>query len=141
MKTREVSPESLEYPATPSLGGGNGGGSVIGESRASDVEKARAGSVTNLPAPRRDGSHADDGVRRARHPPLLPPDAQAARARLQRGRVLPELIRAMSERHTRAISGGGPRCVDNCILDVIEDGLNRPPRSASSGSWSSTWAS
>ena len=127
MKTREVSPESLEYPATPSLGGGNGGGSVIGESRASDVEKARAGSVTNLPAlaPGMVPTPMTEFAGLVTLRSSLPTPRPLAHV-FGEGESSPELIRAMSERHTRAISGGGPRCVDNCILDVIEDGLNRP---------------
>ena len=106
-------------PVTPSICGG--AGSIVADSGAN---LARDGSVNHLPAlagmattPMTEFA----GLVTLR--PSLPTPRPLAHAMSKEG---PQVIAAMSAYHTKAIAGGGQRCIDNCILDVIENGLAAP---------------
>lgn len=122
-KMRAGSPTS---PATPSLllaQGGVPSGSMVAES----VDILRAASVNHLPGiPTGNGS--------ARNPMSDFAGLVTLRSSLPTARPLSttfatesnEVIAALAANAAKPIAGGGPRCIDNCVLDVIEDGLAAP---------------
>ena len=116
-KMRAGSPTS---PGTPSLAG-PGGGSMVAES----VDFLRAPSVNHLPAL---------PAASARNPMSDFAGLVTLRTSLPTARPLastfkneaPEVISALAANAAKPIAGGGPRCIDNCVLDVIEEGLSAP---------------
>lgn len=115
-KMRADSPTS---PGTPSLAG-LGSGSTVAES----AEFARAPSVNHLPAL----------PASARNPMSDFAGLVTLRSSLPTARPLastfadeaPEVVSALAANAAKPIVGGGPRCIDNCVLDVIEKGLSAP---------------
>ena len=118
-KMRAGSPTSLS-PATPSLAG-LGSGSMVAES----VDFLRAPSVNHLPAL---------PAASARNPMSDFAGLVTLRTSLPTARPLattfaaeaPEVVAALAANAAKPITGGGPRCIDNCVLDVIEEGLAAP---------------
>lgn len=116
-KMRAGSPTS---PGTPSLAG-PGGGSMVAES----VDFLRAPSVNHLPAL---------PAASARNPMSDFAGLVTLRTSLPTARPLaitfkdeaPEVVSALAANAAKPIAGGGPRCIDNCVLDVIEEGLSAP---------------
>ena len=115
-KMRAGSPTS---PATPSLAQA-GSDSMVAES----MDMIRAQSVNHLP----------EMLQSARNPMSDFAGLVTLRSSVPTARPLgvtfaaeaPEVIAALSELAAKPIAGGGPRCIDNCVLDVIEDGLSAP---------------
>ena len=119
---RSGSPASLS-PATPSLFGAHGGAeSTVAESY--DIH--RMDSVNHLP-------DVPDSAS-ARNPMSDFAGLVTLRTSLPTARPLattftaeaPEVVSALAANGAKSIAGGGPRCIDNCVLDVIEDGLSAP---------------
>ena len=109
----------LTHVPGDALAAGPGGGSMVADRRifARAEREPPAGAAGG-------GAQPDERLRRARDAAHEPAHARPLAITFKD--EAPEVVSALAANAAKPIAGGGPRCIDNCVLDVIEEGLSAP---------------